>query len=274
MGNGRHYSDDELILYYYGEGRAARHGVPRHLDACDTCRAAYAALVSTLALAPALEAPERSDQYGLEVWQRIRHQLPEQDEPWWALTRWLLDLRAAGLTATALVVAAFIAGRFWPAGPSVSRQPAVAIPLTAGNRPARGDVDAQARRRILLSAVADHLDRSERVLTDLMNAEGRDISFEQHWADDLLASSRVYRQDAQDVGEPLVADVLDAIERSLLELVHSPSHISAAALERLRDRIDAASLLFKVRVLSDELRERNALPLERPVSDSSATSPS
>jgi hypothetical protein len=109
--------------------------------------------------------------------------------------------------------------------------------------------------------VADHLDRSERVLTDIMNAPDRsDISAAQGWAEDLLTTSRLYRQDAVDAGEQSVAAVLDDLERSLLEIVHSPSQISAADLEQIRRRIDAAALLFKVRVMSDELRQRQDLP--------------
>jgi hypothetical protein len=42
--------------------------------------------------------------------------------------------------------------------------------------------------------------------------------------------------------------------------VHSPSRISAADLEQIRRRIDAAALLFKVRVMSDELRRRDNAP--------------
>jgi hypothetical protein len=111
---------------------------------------------------------------------------------------------------------------------------------------------------ILLTSVADHLDRSARVLTDIMNASDRgdDISTEQRWAVDLLDASRLYRQDAVDAGEQSVANVLDELERSLLEIVHSPSQISAADLEQIRRRIDAAALLFKVRVMRDELRQR------------------
>ena len=54
--------------------------------------------------------------------------------------------------------------------------------------------------------------------------------------------------------------MLDELERSLLEIVHSPSQISAADLEQIRRRIDAAALLFKVRVMSDELRQREDAP--------------
>ena len=59
--------------------------------------------------------------------------------------------------------------------------------------------------------------------------------------------------------------VLDDLERSLLEIVHSPSRISAADLEQIRRRIDAAALLFKVRVMSDELRQRERSRPERPL---------
>jgi len=114
--------------------------------------------------------------------------------------------------------------------------------------------------RILLTSVVDHLDRSDRVLTDIMNAPRGDISTEQRWASDLLDASRLYRQDAVDAGDDSVASVLDELERNLIEIVHSPSRISAADLEQIRRRIDAASLLFKVRVMSDELRKREGAP--------------
>ena len=91
---------------------------------------------------------------------------------------------------------------------------------TAGSAATPGD----ARQRILITSVADHLDRSERVLTDIMNAPvtrggGGDISTAQRWADDLLTTSRLYRQDAVDAGEQSVATVLDDIDLIAAELV-------------------------------------------------------
>jgi hypothetical protein len=217
------------------------------------------------------DAPERGDQYGLEVWQRIRHKLPEQEETGFArfvriasftprrFASWseFPALKGLGLAATAavLVVAAFLAGRTSRdavAPPPVGASPANVV-VANGN--------ADARQRILLTSVADHLDRSERVLTDIMNApDSGDISTAQGWADDLLSTSRLYRQDAIEAGEQSVATVLDDLERSLLEIVHSPSRISAADLEQIRRRIDAAALLFKVRVMSDQLRDRESRP--------------
>jgi hypothetical protein len=254
----KHYTEDDLTLYYYGEGRR-RADIEKHLDDCAPCASLYREISGTLAMIAAPEVPERGDQYGLEVWQRIRHQLPEQDAPWWT-TLFRADRLAFAGAAAVLLLAAFVAGRAWqrqttapnPAQVASGAAAAPAVAAAAGN-----DV----RQRILLTSVADHLDRSERVLTDIMNAPDRgDISTEQLWAADLIDTSRLYRQDAVDAGEQSVADVLDDLERSLLEIVHSPSTVRAADLEQIRRRIDAATLLFKVRVMSDELRKRDLAP--------------
>jgi hypothetical protein len=162
--------------------------------------------------------------------------------------------------AAVLVLAAFVAGRYWPRQGTATVATIPAGPATTAPSVVTDGATAQ-RQRILLTSVADHLDRSERMLTDIMNtSDHRDISTEQRWAEDLLTTSRLYRQDAEDIGEQSVASVLDDVERSLLEIVHSRPQISAADLEQIRRRIDAAALLFKVRVLSDELRQRESAP--------------
>jgi len=248
----KHYSEDELTLYYYGEGRR-RANVERHLDECAACAKVYREIAGTLAMIAAPDVPERGDQYGLEVWQRIRHRLPEREASW--LGQWFRwDRLSVAAAAAALVLVAFLAGR--------TSRDAAAPPASGAPANAAADRDhAEGRQRILLTSVADHLDRSERVLTDIMNTpDSGDISSAQGWADDLLTTSRLYRQDALEAGEQSVATVLDDLERSLLEIVHSPSRISAADLEQIRRRIDAAALLFKVRVMSDQLRDRESRP--------------
>jgi hypothetical protein len=256
----KHYSEDDLTLYYYGEGRR-RAEVERHLDACGPCASLYREIAGTLAMIAAPEVPERGDQYGLEVWQRIRHQLPEQEASSWR-TLWTTLSRGDRLgfaaAAALLLLAAFVGGRVWQRQATAPN----AVPAVDAGTPANAAaVTNDMRQRVLLTSVADHLDRSERVLTDIMNAPDRgDISTEQQWAEDLLDASRLYRQDAVEAGEQSVADVLDDLERSLLEIVHSPSTVSAADLEQIRRRIDAVTLLFKVRVMSDELRKRDQAP--------------
>ena len=255
----RHYSEEDLILYYYEE-RPRSAGIQQHLDSCGQCAAAYRDLVATLKLVATPEAPDRGDQYGLEVWQRIRHQLPEQEMPWWSA--WFrADRLALAGAFTVLLLAAFVAGRWW----SATTAPAPTVASVAAPAPSPAATNDESRQRILLTSVADHLDRSERVLTDFMNAPaGGDLSAEQRWAEDLVVTSRLYRQDAVQSGEASVALVLDELERSLLEIVHTPSRATAARLDEIRRRIDAASLLFKVRVLGNELRQREDPQGSRP----------
>jgi len=254
----KHYSEEDLILYYY-EDRPRTADFQSHLDSCEQCASAYRQLSATLRVIETPTEPERGEQYGLEVWQRIRHQLPEQELPWWSAWFRADRLAMAGAFAV-LLLAAFVSGVWWSGGVTPARVDGVAAPSSP-----KASADDEARQRILLDTVADHLDRSERVLTDIMNAPaGGDISAEQRWAEDLVSASRLYRQDATDVGEHSVALVLDELERSLLEIVHSPSKATAANLDQLRRRIDAASLLFKVRVLGNELRERGQQHGQRP----------
>jgi hypothetical protein len=245
-----HPTEDELILHFFGEGSRPAV-VQAHLALCDACREQFEAIAATMALAAAPDGPARGDLYGLEVWQRIRPQLPPRD--FWSRIRhprW--STVAAGAAVAACAAAAFVAGRSWPA-PSVSPAPSAPIVATEG--------DAQARA--LASALVEHLDRSERVLVDLANADGpgADVSREQAWAADLVDANRLYRDAAAQTGDAATALVLDDLERTLLDIVHAPSPLTAAALDDVRTRLDAAALLFKVRILSSELREREAMPL-------------
>jgi hypothetical protein len=267
-----HFTEDELTLYYYGEGRR-RHAIERHLESCAACTGTLREIAATLAMIAAPETPERGEQYGLEMWQRIRHKLPERESAFsgfggfsgfarfsgfWRFTRFS-EFPGFGLAAAALLmIAAFVGGRVW-------QRAATPVDTTAANHAGRfGGANPEhaenSANLILLTSVADHLEQSERVLSDIMNAPRGDISAEQRWADDLLDASRLYRQDAVDAGEQSVAAILDDLERSLIEIVNSPSKISAAELEQIRRRIDAASLLFKVRVMGDELRRREQSP--------------
>jgi hypothetical protein len=249
-----HYTEDDLILYYYGEHRR-RVGVEQHLADCGSCRALYQDITASLALVVDPEVPARGDQYGLEVWQRIRHQLPEQEAPWWAVWTRPHRLALAGAAAV-LLLAAFVAGLSWPrADPQVQTTHAAPDVLP----------DPDAGERVRLAAVSDHLEQSERVLLDFVNAYGTadqpaDVSSQQQWASDLISANRLYRDASTAAGDDTVAAVLDELERSLLELVHGPATLTPRELDHIRLRLDAAALLFRVRVLSEELRERELAP--------------
>lgn len=244
-----HCSDDELVLHYYGESPEAGE----HLAACAACDERARDLASLLAKVDE-PVPVRDERYGTEVWYRVRPHLEPARGFWRSATfRWAL----AAAATVALVASSFVAGR-------LSIRPAA--PSAAPARAAVDTADPQMARRVLLLSVADHLERSDRVLTDIMNAPEADLLVEQQWAADLIAANRLYRQDAIDANEGSVATVLDELERALLDVVHRPAD-APADLDQIRRRIDSAALLFKVRVLTNELRQRQLGPGVTPTSD-------
>ena len=189
----------------------------------------------------AIVVPERGPDYGQRVWERIEDKLPPASLPRPARVyfpwRW-----AAAAGFAAMLIAAFLAGRFFPWAPH--GEPSVS--------------DAQVRERVLRAAVGDYLERSQVVLVELANASPNgllDITAEQERAADLVTENRLYRQTAARTGDAAVAGLLEELERVLLEIAHAPSQISPEELESLRMRLEAEGILFKIRVLGTNVRE-------------------
>lgn len=251
-----HPGEEELVLFFYGEQDAAG-AVARHVEACDACQASLRVLERTLAVADGHRVPERDAGYAGEVWARVQARLERQPaHPWLA---WFAPRRLAWAGGLAvLLVAAFLAGRY--SLPSRDRQVAgpvrqePAAPTDAATGP------QIVRDRVLLVAVGDHLQRSQLVLVELMNrpaADGPvDISTTQEWARDLVPTNRLIRQTADDAGERVMSDVLDDLERTLIEIANSPSRLSKTEFEQVRQRIDGEGLVFKIRVLDSQVRDR------------------
>ena len=51
-------------------------------------------------------------------------------------------------------------------------------------------------------------------------------------------------------------ELLDEVERFMLDVANSPDYKSAVQLAQWRERINQASLLFKVRILQSNLRQK------------------
>ena len=156
------------------------------------------------------------------------------------------------LATAALVVMAFLTGRLV----NQREQQNAAQRVEAGTRVS---VDESVRERVLLIAVGDHLERSQMVLVELSNAATRDeldISAERQLADDLVASNRLYRQTAQQIGQANVAGVLDELERVLVEVARGPSTVSMEQLADIQQRIESQGILFKVKVIGSEIRQQ------------------
>src|SRR5690242_7074105 len=152
-----HLSEEQLVLFHYHEADEAhdRNSMEQHLSACELCRSRLADLERELALLGEPPIPPRPPEYGRQVWQRLRPRLMERPESFragfFAPRQWVV----AGALA-ALIAGAFLAGRYW----QIRRTPQAA------------PISAQARERILLLAVGNHLERSQMVLVELVNADG------------------------------------------------------------------------------------------------------
>ena len=245
-----HLTEEQLILHYYGEeadtAGADALANEHHLEACGECRALYGSLVRVLNVVDSMPVPERGEDYAAQVWSRIERRLPARRR-WYSFAnpgfRWAIT---AGALA-GLMIAAFFAGRFYP--------------QVQGGRPAiTAKNDAQGPERVLLVAVGDYLERSQMVLVELANANAHgplDISSEKERAEDLVSETRLYRQTAAHTGDTNIDNVLEELERVLVDITHEPSKISPQGLESLRQRLESAGILFKIRVLGSNVRNQD-----------------
>jgi hypothetical protein len=144
-----------------------------------------------------------------------------------------------------LMVAAFAAGRIWG--------------RPAAEPSARVVDDQSTNERLLRAEVEDHLERSQRVLAELVNADyelGAPIAGDRARAADLVAAGRLYRRSAEQMGDSEIGSLLEDLERVLVEVANGPPDTAPADLARLRQRIDDQDLVFRVRVVAREFGER------------------
>ena len=230
-----HPSEDRLVLHHYGETDGSEE-ISAHLASCEACRLVTEEIRRMLEAVPDAPLPERGEDYGVRVWERIRLRLPAHRRLGAARRLWLPATLAASL------VLAFLAGRHTSAPPVPASPP------------------QPVRERILLIALGDHLERSQMVLAELVNAHASgpaDVRQEQRWAEALLTENRLYRQAVSRSSETGVGSVLDELERVLLEVANGPSQLSAQELEDIQARIESKGILFKVRVVGRQVKQKS-----------------
>jgi hypothetical protein len=242
-----HLNDDELVLHYYGEmDHADETRAGSHLDACRECRDNYTRLQRVMAVVDSAPAPDAPDGFERLAWARLEPALPSRRRGWFPFAFSPAHLAFAA-SVVVLVGAAFIAGRMLPRTPPAATETA-------------SQSTEKVRERILLVDLGEHLDRSQMVLVELVSAgddKGSvDISSERARAEQLVAANRLYRQTAALTGDAATVSVLDELERVLVDVAASPSTVSQEELDSVRRRIESKELLFKVRVVSSQVRER------------------
>lgn len=264
-----HPSEQDLVLYAMGDADGMAE-TEAHLAGCADCRDELDAVRHLLAATEQLPVPEPDAGFEERIWRRQRRELRTAQEretlenaatveisavqrsivrpPLWSMQRMVL----VGSVAAMLVIAFLVGLYSAPPGTEIVPEPGPGAATASG-----GDAGAPApgRDRVLLIAVGDHLERARMVLVELVNAEtpngagAVDLSTQQARAEQLLVDNRLYRQSASLQGQSDVADVLEEIERVLVEVARSPGQMESAEIEWLRERIQARDLLFKVSVI-------------------------
>ncbi len=258
-----HLSEEDLVLAYYRELPAREQSsAEEHLADCEACREARARLVETLGLVDAAPAAEPPPGFERVMWARVQAALPPAQPSGvlaWFTPRWVMAAAAASL-----LLVAFLAGR-WSGAPPQAPTPATetaAVTTPASDTP----------ERILLVAAGDHFDRTQMVLAELVNADPAQagiLDVERARAADLVSTNRVIRQSASDAGDEVMVGLLEDLERVLLEVANGGGDDTAAELEVLRTRIESRGILFRLRVITSDVRQREAQPrrtLAAPVS--------
>ena len=242
----RHLSDEDLLLDFYGESTEVdRRRVRAHLEQCDRCRGLnedLRAVLTAVDRAPITEPPSGFER---EIWARIEPLLPVR-RTW--RTRWngMAPRLAAAACVAVLLVGAFAAGRLW------DRRAAVP--------PAPADDREAATERLLRAEVEDHLERSQRMLVEMVNADyddGTPFEGERARAADLVAAGRLYRRSAERMGDAEIGGLLEDLERVLVEIANGPADMAAEDMARLRQRIGDEDLMFRVRVVATEMKEKS-----------------
>jgi len=236
-----HPLEEQLVLHYYGEAVDAQ--VQQHLDTCEHCRAQYRDLQQVLNMVNTYPVPERQEDYGRKVWERIQ---PATARPRRFLTWWQPTQLAWAATLAIAVMGAFYAGRL-----------STGVPSSAPIAQQQQAADMDAEERILLSAVGNHLDRTQMVLLELSNVSpDGSIQTSQEDVHDLLQANRLYRTTASQAGEAAVADTLDELERLLTEVAHLAPKLTQPQAQELRLRILDKGILWKLRVVGSEVKGR------------------
>ena len=248
-----HLNDDDLVLHYYGEMPSDEEArTAAHLASCAACQQNYTGLQRVMAFVDSAPAVEPAEGFERIAWARLEPALAASRRGGWR--SWFVFSPASlALSAGVLLLigASFMAGR---------------LTQTTGPGGAGPQSPEKVRERILLVDLGEHLDRSQMVLVELVSADDTggnvDISLEQSRAEQLVAANRLYRQTAASTGDAAMASVLDDLERVLVDLAAGPKTVSQEDLDLVRRRIMSKELLFKVRVVSSQVRQRQKAAIQ------------
>lgn len=247
-----HLTEEQLIAYRMG-GPDGHEDISTHLTGCSVCRQELSRIDAVFAALDVVPVPDPGEHFTDHIWMQLSPRLAVKHSRWWQTflaPRRILAFATVGV----LLLFAFLLGRF-----------------TKKNEQVGTMVDTgKVRQRVLVVAVGDHLGRSEMMLMELANAvpergeKFMNISAEQKRAEDLVQENRLYRDTAVRDGDTVMASVLDELEPILLDIANSPDKITAQQFEAIQNRIAAKGILLKVRIVTQELHQKQVNETAQP----------
>ena len=238
-----HLDRDTLVLLHYGED--VPPGAREHLLRCEACRSERELLRRVLdAVDQAAETPELAPAWEEHLWNRLRWKLERRRD-----RSWMFAAAAAAVVVIAVLVGYRLAPRSTTAPAPLPIASAAKVPVST----------AEGRERVLYAVVGDHLDRSERMLTEIKNATAEAppvVIADREAMEDLVRKNRLYVDAAYASGQTSLANTLEQLQPLLLELARAPEKPSAHDLQMMQKRIEKRGALLELRVAGEQIRQR------------------
>ncbi len=236
----KHISEDEMTLFYYGEG--ADSDIAAHLEQCGLCAKEYEDLEALLNQVSADDVPDRGPDYGARIWRKIEPRLEARPTLISKIRGFFQPNNLVMVGSFALIaLAAFLMGRFGPKTPDNVSFISNVVP-----------------ENLLNSRVSDHLEQLQMLLTHVKHEDADDLKLRQDWARQLANDNRLYRQVAYNQGDQNMANLLDELEFTLLELANQGDS-PQVEVERVEQNEEHTEILFKIRVLRSEMNPKQML---------------
>ena len=238
---------DTLVLYHYGELDAeCESRLRRQLETDPAARARLDEIRRSLALADEAGEPAADPDLAGRIWAGVDRRLPPvRRAHGWRVYRPVLAAAAVAVLALAVKLVFSVPEVAPPHGEPVA-------PLAATG----GGLQEGARERVFAFTMAEHLDRSGRLLRNVRRLEPDAPGVttpDEARVRTVLAGGRMLRQAAGDRLDPATRDLLLEVEMLLTELAHQDP-AEADAVRRLQARLEESDLLFRLGVVASQSR--------------------
>lgn len=266
----KHWTKDDLILFYYGElSQDQNESLRKALAESQALQQEYAELCDFLDNDIRDEVPEPSNNFNQQIMAAVYQQAEKQSETKsevkqnntiFQVINGLFNPRLLATTFALgfVVISVFYLGR-WSSqieqGPDIagSTQQEPANPATNDN-----DL-AQYGQRVLFNNVSTHIEQSSRLLTLVSNGNGdlaSQIESRRKAIEELVALNRLYRRVAESSGDKQLANVLQQMESILVELNHTSPQAKTDELLNIKQRVEDTDLIFKLKVTNKKLTQK------------------